>query len=131
MAEKYAYTIGRRKTSVASVRLFRASGENMINDKPLTKVYGHDYELTKINMPFKIADLSAKEFYFTTQIRGGGKESQLEALRLGLSRAIVKMFPETKKALKDGGLLTRDSRMVERKKPGLHKARKAEQYSKR
>lgn len=131
MAEKYSYTIGRRKTSVASVRLYSGSGENTMNEKPLQKYYSHKYDLTRIYAPFKAADLSQKEFYFTTKIKGGGKESQLEALRLGLSRAIVKMYPDKKKALKDEGLLTRDPRMVERKKTGLRKARKAEQYSKR
>ena len=131
MAEKYSYTIGRRKTSVASLRLFAGSGENTINEKPVQKFYPHKYESLRIYAPFTAADLSQKEFHFTTRIKGGGKESQLEALRLALARAIVKMYPETKKALKDQGLLTRDPRMVERKKTGLRKARKAEQYSKR
>jgi small subunit ribosomal protein S9 len=131
MAEKYSYTIGRRKTSVATIRLYSTSGENIYNEKPLKNVYSHDYELVKLFAPFKVADLSEKEYYFTAKVVGGGKESQLEAMRLGLARAIVKLFPEKKKALKDQGLLTRDSRMVERKKAGLRKARKSEQYSKR
>ena len=131
MAEKYSYTIGRRKTSVATVRLYETKGDNMMNSNPLSKYYSHKYELAKIFSPFKATDLSEKDFYFTTEISGGGKESQLEALRLALSRAIVKMYPDKKKALKDEGLLTRDPRMVERKKAGLRKARKAEQYSKR
>lgn len=131
MAEKYSYTIGRRKTSVASLRLFAGAGDNTINEKPLQKFYSHKYETSRIYAPFAVSELSEKDYHFTTKISGGGKESQLEALRLALARAIVKMYPERKKALKDQGLLTRDPRMVERKKTGLRKARKAEQYSKR
>lgn len=131
MAEKYTYTIGRRKTSVATLRLFRTPGNNTVNEKPLEVVYPHDYELTNLLAPFKAADLNEKEYSFTVKVTGGGKMSQLGAIKLALARAIAKLYPDKKKALKVEGLLTRDPRMVERKKPGLRKARKAEQYSKR
>lgn len=131
MAEKYFTAVGRRKTSIANIKLFNVSGENQINEKPLKKVYFHLHELRKLESVFKATDLSPKDFYFTSKIKGGGKESQLEALRLAIARAIVKFSPERKKALKDEGLLTRDPRMVERKKAGHRKARKSEQYSKR
>lgn len=128
---KYIYAIGRRKTSVASIRLFNDKGENSFNEKPFSKTYPHKADLEKVTSPLRVADLSEKEFYFTSKASGGGRESQLEAMRMAMARAIVKMSPEKKKALKDAGYLTRDPRMVERKKPGLRKARKAEQYSKR
>lgn len=127
----YAFTIGRRKTSTVSLRLFGSAGKNTLNGKPLEKYYASKLDNVKITKPFNVAELNPSDFYFTAKSMGGGKISQLEALVHALSRAIVKKFPEKKKALKDQGLLTRDPRMVERKKPGLRKARKAEQYSKR
>jgi small subunit ribosomal protein S9 len=132
MAEsKYSYSLGRRKTSVATLRLFESSGKNIINDKPLEQLYVGEFEKVKLLRPFKAAELESKDFNFTVKVKGGGHNSQLEAIVLALSRAIIKKYPERKKLLKNEGLLTRDSRMVERKKPGLRKARKAEQYSKR
>lgn len=130
MAE-YAFTIGRRKTSIVSLRLFEESGKNTLNGNPVEKYYMSKIDNARLKMPFNISELNPSEFYFTAKSLGGGKISQLDALILAISRAIVKKFPEKKKALKDAGLLTRDPRMVERKKPGLRKARKAEQYSKR
>ncbi len=128
---EYVLAIGRRKTSIVSLRLFGTSGKNTLNSNPLEKYYSSKVEAFRINQPFNVAELNPSDFYFTAKSVGGGKMSQMDALILALSRAIVKKFPEAKKALKDSGLLTRDSRMVERKKPGLRKARKAEQYSKR
>lgn len=128
---KYFYAIGRRKTSVATVRLYNESGKSKVNDKDLEKVYIHDYEKRKIFQPFEAGGLKIKDFYFTAVTKGGGKISQLSAIQLGLARAIVKYNPDLKTLLKKEGLLTRDPRMVERKKTGLKKARKAEQYSKR
>jgi small subunit ribosomal protein S9 len=131
MADKYTFTIGRRKTSTATIRLFEGTGKNMVNDKPVEVLYPHKYEIVQMTSPFGAANLDAKKFYFTAMVKGGGKISQLGAVKLALARAIAKQFPELKKDLKVAKLLTRDPRMVERKKPGLHKARKAEQYSKR
>ncbi len=131
MEEKYTYTIGRRKTSVATVRLFDKPGKNTINGKPVEVIYTSKSEAGKLIEPFMVAELENDKYSFTAVCKGGGRISQLEAVCLGLSRAIAKKYPEKKKALKLKSLLTRDPRMVERKKPGLHKARKAEQYSKR
>jgi len=128
---EYVFTIGRRKTSVVGLRLYGVAGKSTLNAHPLEKYYASKVENVRINKPFNVAELNPADFYFTAKSVGGGKVSQMEALVLAISRAIIKKFPETKKALKDAGLLTRDSRMVERKKPGLRKARKAEQYSKR
>ena len=130
MAE-YTYTIGRRKTSVVTLRLFGVAGKNTLNGNPFEKYYPSKLDRARLTKPFNLAELNPSDFYFTAKSIGGGKSSQLEAIMHALSRAISKRFPESKKALKDAGLLTRDPRMVERKKPGLRKARKAEQYSKR
>ncbi len=132
MAElEYYYALGRRKTSVATVRLFLKKGKNMINGKALTDVYPLKPEQVRIEEPFRVAELETDGVSYTIVTKGGGVQGQVDAIRLAIARAIVKRFPEKKKALKDAGLLVRDSRAVERKKAGLRKARKAEQYSKR
>lgn len=120
---KYFYGTGRRKTSVARVRVFSGSGNVMLNSKKV--------ELTKTSLApillvgkFESCDLSI----ITS---GGGKISQEIAIRHGLSRALIAMNPEYRSVLKKAGFLTRDPREVERKKPGLKKARKAPQWSKR
>jgi len=130
-AEKYFYAIGRRKTSSVTVRLFNIEGKSKFNDKDFDKLYTSEVHQKKALVPFVQAGLDPKEYMFTAKAVGGGKNSQLEALMLGISRAIIKQLPEKKGDLKKAGLLTRDPRMVERKKAGLRKARKAEQYSKR
>ncbi|GAB4284075.1 MAG: 30S ribosomal protein S9 [Candidatus Dojkabacteria bacterium] len=131
MADKYFYALGRRKTAVATVRLFNKTGTSQVNGKKLSDIYSDNVSKVQIEEPFRVAELEVKDFYFTAKTQGGGKSAQLGAIRLALSRAIVKMDESKKSLLKKAGLLTRDPRMVERKKPGLHKARKAEQYSKR
>ncbi len=131
MAEKYFYALGRRKTSTATIRLFHAAGENTINNKNAKQVYSLDSDKNLLNQPFEVAELTPSDFYYTAVAKGGGVRSQRDAIILALSRAIVKMDESKKTLLKTQGLLTRDPRMVERKKPGLRKARKAEQYSKR
>jgi len=131
MADKYHYTLGRRKTSRATVRLFEGKGTSMVNDKEFDKIYSNPIYKERIMVPFKKAELDPKKFYFTVKTSGGGYSSQIDAIILGIARAIVKMDEDKKPLLKAAGLLTRDPRMVERKKPGLKKARKAEQYSKR
>lgn len=127
----YYYALGRRKTSVATVRVYFKKGKSTINEKAVSDIYPNVVEQALMMAPFKIAEIDAEDVMFTAKTAGGGIMSQLDAIKLALSRAIIKRTPDAKKALKDAGLLTRDSRMVERKKPGLKKARKAEQYSKR
>jgi small subunit ribosomal protein S9 len=131
MADKYFYALGRRKTSTATVRLFKSSGKSEVNGKDIEKVYPHEVEIKQIQEPFVVAGLNPKDFYFTVKTSGGGHASQIDAVRLAISRSLVKMDPEFKPSLKQAGLMTRDPRMVERKKTGLRKARKKEQYSKR
>jgi small subunit ribosomal protein S9 len=132
MAEQeFFYALGRRKTSVATVRLYFKKGKSMLNTKELKDIYPSKVELAQIVEPFIIAEINPEDVMFTAVAKGGGAMSQIGALKHALSRAIVKKYPEKKKALKVAGLITRDPRMVERKKAGLLKARKAEQYSKR
>jgi small subunit ribosomal protein S9 len=128
---EYTYSLGRRKTSVATLRLYSKPGKTILNEKEVAVLYPDVHAQKMLTEPLKLADLDPKDFYFTAKIVGGGKFSQIDAVRLALARSIIKLYPDKKKALKDFGLLTRDPRMVERKKPGLRKARRAEQYSKR
>lgn len=131
MENTYFYALGRRKTAVATVRLFADKGESTINGKPFSAYVVNSFEREQLLSPLKVAGFNPEEFYFTAKIVGSGPKSQLGALKLALARAIVIMDPSLKKTLKNEDLLTRDPRMVERKKPGLRKARRAEQYSRR
>jgi small subunit ribosomal protein S9 len=128
---EYTYSLGRRKTSVATLRLYSKPGKTILNEKEVSAIYPDVHAQKLLTEPLTLAELDPKDFYFTAKIVGGGKFSQIDAVRLALARAIIKLYPDKKKAMKDQGLLTRDPRMVERKKPGLRKARRAEQYSKR
>lgn len=121
---------GRRKTAVARVYLKEGDGNFTINNSSFT-----DYFTTKVlqhivNLPFETTGTVSK-FDLVASIDGGGYTGQAEALRLAISRALIKVNPEYRKPLKDKGLLTRDPRMVERKKPGQPGARKRFQFSKR
>jgi len=134
--ESYPYirAIGRRKTAVAEVRIFPKAEEKgfFVNKKEPNK-YFPEFELQKIIFaPLKKTNLDLlKKGRIEALVRGGGKRGQAEALMLGIARALVKLYPETKKILKAQGYLTRDPRMKERKKFGLKKARRAPQWSKR
>lgn len=132
MAEQeYYYAVGRRKTSVATVRLYFKKGKNTINSKALDVLYPNAVEQKSIIEPLIVGEINPESVSFTAKTQGGGAISQIGAIKLALTRAIIKKYPEKKKVLKVAGLVTRDPRMVERKKPGLLKARKKEQYSKR
>lgn len=131
MASKYIYKIGRRKTSVATLRLFSGKGQSLINGEPVNELYPNKLDQQRLFSPFSILELGSDKYYFTAKVSGGGVQSQLGALTLALSRALVGDEQEFRVPLKKNGLLTRDPRMVERKKTGLHKSRKREQYSKR
>lgn len=128
---KYIYKIGRRKTSTATVRLYKSAGKSTINSKEVEKLYPSISVQSQLEMPFVVAGLNPKDYHYTAKAQGGGKMSQVGAIVLGIARSIIEENPETKKELKNKGLLIRDPRMVERKKAGLRKARKSEQYSKR
>lgn len=131
----YIHAIGRRKESVARVYLKPGSGQVIVNGKPAEEYFRYDHCARDLFRqvalrPFEVTGTLGK-YDVKATIRGGGPTGQLEALRLGIARALLGVNPEFRKILKDEGLLTRDPRMVERKKYGLHKARRAEQFSKR
>lgn len=122
--KKYTFAVGRRKTSTARVRLFKGSGNNLINGKEVT--------VALVEKPFKITNLIGK-YYFTSKVVGGGVKSQLEATVHGVSRAIAKLDPEKYRVLlKKEGLLERDSRERQRRMVGTGgKARRKKQSPKR
>jgi small subunit ribosomal protein S9 len=127
---KYIKAVGRRKTSVAQVRLFEGGkGIIVINDKKATEYFPGE-DISSVTQPLKVTGHN-RDFNFSIITKGGGKKGQLIAVRLGIARTLLAYDPESKEALKANGFLTRDPRQVERKKPGLRKARKAPQWSKR
>ena len=122
--------IGRRKTSVASVFLKKGKGNISINKRTLTDYFPFVNHQNVVNDPFIVTE-TKEQFDVRVRVSGGGINGQAEAVRLAISRALCKVNAENKPKLKSKGYLTRDSRMVERKKSGLKKARKASQFSKR
>jgi len=126
---KYHEGLGRRKTSIARVRLFNKEGESTVNEKSVK-----DYFKTarqRRDALLAITELKLANLSFSAKVKGGGLSSQAEAVRHGISRALLKLNPIFKKRLRKLGYLTRDSRMVERKKYGLKKSRRAPQWAKR
>jgi small subunit ribosomal protein S9 len=126
------WATGRRKTSVASVRLVpNGEGKVTINSKPVALYFrGQDHQQRDVMAPIKIVE-GAKKFDFVLKIIGGGLSGQAGAARHAISRALVKLDEKNRKLMRAEGFLTRDPRMVERKKSGQPKARKRFQYSKR
>ena len=122
--------LGRRKTAVARVYLTKGKGNISINKKSLTEVFPVDVLQAKVNQPFVLTD-TVGQYDIKVNVAGGGINGQAEALRLGISRALVEVSADYKSLLRTEGLMTRDPRMVERKKPGQPKARKKFQFSKR
>ena len=123
-------TLGRRKTSVARVYLSEGTGTITVNKKDLNEYFSTEVLLGKVKQPFEITE-NVDKYDVKVNVRGGGINGQAEAIRLGISKALVEINAEWKSALKAEGLMTRDPRMVERKKPGQKKARKKFQFSKR
>ncbi len=131
MAKKYFEGIGRRKTSTARVRIFAGDSTSVINEIPYEDYFSKENSAKDvINKPLRISNLEGK-YYFTAKVSGGGTTGQMEAIRLGLARALYEMDPELKPILRKEDLVTRDPRMVERKKYHHVKARKKPQFSKR
>ena len=124
------YATGRRKTSSARVYLKEGKGNITVNKKPLEKYFGRLSASNIIRKPLILTDLNNK-FDFIVTVKGGGDTGQIEAIRHGISRVLVSYDENNKDVLKKANFLTRDSRKVERKKVGLHKARKKPQFSKR
>jgi small subunit ribosomal protein S9 len=121
---------GKRKTSVARVILRPGDGATWINGRTLESYFPRDALRTTAVAPLKVAGVEGR-FDIRARIHGGGPSGQAGALRHGIARALVEADPELRGVLKREGFLTRDARIVERKKAGLHKARKAPQFSKR
>ena len=122
--------IGRRKSAVASVYLTEGTGKIVINKVELEKYFPSAILQYVVKQPLQLLELEGK-YDIKVNLDGGGFTGQSQALRLAIARALVKINAEDKKALKDAGFLTRDSRVVERKKPGQPKARRHFQFSKR
>jgi len=123
-------TLGRRKTAVARVYLSKGTGNIIVNRKDYKVAFPIDILQAKINQPFAATD-TLGQYDVKINVCGGGINGQAEAIRLGISRALVEIAIDNKPTLRSEGLLTRDPRMVERKKPGQPKARKKFQFSKR
>ncbi|HET8846099.1 MAG TPA: 30S ribosomal protein S9 [Ktedonobacteraceae bacterium] len=132
MKGEYYYGMGRRKTAVARVRLFpNGDGNVVVNGKNSRAYFGQREALTStVIAPLRLLEI-ADQYNMTVRVVGGGSSGQAGAIRHGLARALVRLNPEWKPALRKAGFLTRDPRMKERKKPGLKRARKAPQYTKR
>lgn len=125
----YFFAVGKRKTSVAHVRLTQDGGEVSVNGKKMSQ-YFTSLQIENAVSPLAITGVKG-QYGVQAEIVGGGKSSQSDALRHGISRALLLVHPEFRSELKRAGFLRRDSRIKERKKPGLHRARRAPQFSKR
>jgi small subunit ribosomal protein S9 len=131
MAVQYYEGIGRRKESTARVRLMSGSGNVVVNGKTLEEYFNRLGDPEKIMAPITTAGENPASIDVTVTVRGGGVTGQTDAVQLGVARALVKMNPDLRSAMRKAGYLTRDARIKERKKPGLKRARKAPTYTKR
>ncbi|WP_297807589.1 30S ribosomal protein S9 [uncultured Methylophaga sp.] len=129
MADSY-YATGRRKSSTARVFLKPGSGNISINTRTLEDYFGRETSRMVVRQPLELVDM-LENFDLKITVRGGGNNGQAGAIRQGISRALVEYDNELKTELRKAGFITRDARAVERKKIGLHKARKRPQFSKR
>jgi small subunit ribosomal protein S9 len=125
-----AYGTGKRKTSIARVWIKKGSGKFVVNNLNLPEYFSRDTYVSDALKPLVVSSMLSLFDVFCT-VKGGGSTGQAGAIRHGLSKALNNFHPSTRKVLKQNGLLTRDSRVVERKKYGKHKARKSTQFSKR
>ena len=130
MSNEIFYATGRRKTSSARVYLKKGKGDISVNDRKLNEYFGRKVAQMLVMQPLELLDLSEK-LDINIKVKGGGSFGQAGAIRHGISRALTSFDEELRPQLKKAGLLTRDPRRVERKKPGLVKARKSKQFSKR
>ena len=126
----YVEGIGRRKTSVARVRLYPGAGEFVVNEKPFDQYFTRPMDLALVQGPLNVTGLRQR-FTVSVKVLGGGATGQADAVRHGLARALAKSDESLHLVLRKSGYLTRDARIKERKKPGLKRARKAKQYTKR
>ncbi len=130
MANTQYYSTGRRKSSAARVFLTAGTGNIVVNKRPLDEYFGRETSRMIVRQPLKLVDLLDK-FDIKVSVRGGGNGGQAGAIRHGITRALMVYDETLRPSLRKAGLVTRDARCVERKKVGLHKARKRPQYSKR
>ena len=130
MTLEYYYGTGRRKTASARVRLYPGQAGFVVNGKPAEEYFSREIDLKNALEPIVATELS-DQFRISVVVAGGGVTGQAGAVRHGIARALLAADPELRRPLKDGGFLTRDPRAKERKKPGLKRARKAPQYTKR
>ncbi len=130
MAKVQYWGTGRRKTAVARVRLIPGEGNIIINGKPMEEYFPNLTRRLLVMQPLELTGMKGR-FDVISRVHGGGITGQAGAVRLGIARALVQANPDLRPVLRKAGFLTRDPRMKERKKYGLHKARKAPQYSKR
>lgn len=129
--DSYFYALGRRKSATARIRMMGGKGSIIVNDKPAAEYFANSqYLLQKLVQPFSVLDQTGK-FDVTAHVSGGGHEGQMEAIRLGIAKALVLVNEALKPTLKRAELLSRDSREKERKKFGLKGARKQRQFTKR
>lgn len=123
-------TVGRRKEAVARVRMTQGSGAIVINEKDYTTYFPSSLAQKLVESPLTLVD-QRKKMDVSVKVEGGGFRGQADAVRHGITRALIAMDPELKKTLRGAGYVTRDPRVKERKKPGLRRARRAPQFSKR
>lgn len=124
------YGTGRRKSAVARVYIRPGSGTIIVNDKPVDEFFSRETGRMLVRQPLELTN-TLSNFDITVNVNGGGESGQAGAVRHGIARALVEYDASLKPALRKAGLMTRDAREVERKKVGLHKARRRPQYSKR
>ena len=130
MADTQHYSTGRRKSSAARVFIRPGSGNITVNKRPLDQYFGRETARMIVRQPLQLTDLD-KNFDIAVTVSGGGNSGQAGAIRHGITRALMEYDETLRPALRRAGLVTRDARVVERKKVGLHKARKKPQFSKR
>ena len=127
----FFYGTGRRKTSIARVRLMSGEGEVVVNGRSLDEHFGNAVDMAELLLPFRVTGTEGR-YNAMVKVEGGGYQGQAGAIRHGIARALLQSDPESLRLpLRQAGLLTRDPRMKERKKYGLKRARKAPQYTKR
>jgi small subunit ribosomal protein S9 len=127
---QYSYAVGRRKTAVANVRLFSGAEKSTVNKKEIIKYFGNQNYVDTAFKPLQLTGLE-KRVYVYVNVKGGGINAQSQAIAHGIAQALTKNNSEFRLVLKKNGTLTRDSRMKERKKPGLKRARRGSQWAKR
>jgi small subunit ribosomal protein S9 len=131
MSVQYYEGVGRRKESTARVRVMSGSGRFIVNDKAAEAYFTRSGDMETVLGPMLAGGQERETLDITVVVHGGGVTGQVDAVKLGMARALTKMNPDLGSAMRKGGFMTRDARVKERKKPGLKRARKAPTYTKR